>query len=112
MKNTGFTPEVRQIVHWRSGGRCEKCGCKPAIQIHHRQNRGRLGPREGLNEASNALDLCLECHDWIGHNVKKARDELGLAVSFYQNPAETPVHLYDGVFLLGPDGSKTPTSPL
>lgn len=111
MKNTGFTPDTRQIVNTRSGGRCEKCGLKPAIQQHHRQNRGRLGPREGLNEASNALDLCLGCHDWIGRNIAKSRD-YGWAVSFYQDPAQVPVHLWDGVFLLGPDGSKAPTSPL
>jgi hypothetical protein len=75
-----FPTGVREIIRYRSRGKCER-GCdRLSVQMHHRTPRqsGKHHP-PWMSEPSNGLDLCLECHDWIEHNRAAARD-LGLLV--------------------------------
>ena len=93
-RDTGFSPEVKQVVLARSGGHCEvmRLGCRmDTTEIHHRVNRG-MGGAEPSGDASAALAVCRPCHDWLGKHPRQAY-ELGFLV--HRNrvtvPAEVPV---------------------
>lgn len=60
--------EARVIVARRSGGVCEICACRAAVDWHHRLNRSQ----GGLWLASTGLDLCRACHDTIGAEPGRA----------------------------------------
>jgi len=90
---TGFPKPVRDLVHARSGGFCERCGEQPAVQIHHRRPRGMGGSsREDTNNAANALHLCVGCHQWIESNRAEAV-EMGWLVRQESKPLHMPVLL-------------------
>jgi hypothetical protein len=59
-------PEVvfREDVHRRSGGICELCRKRRAVQIHHRRTR-TVKWSKWL--AVNGLDLCRACHHDVIH---------------------------------------------
>ena len=62
-RKEGFTPETRQIIERRSGGRCEARTpiCSGWGQhIHHRKSR-----RAGDHSAPNGLHVCRSCHAFI-----------------------------------------------
>lgn len=87
---------AQQIVRDRSLGLCEVCR-RQGIQTHHRQNRGSGGvSRAGaalVNRPSALIRLCLDCHDWIGHNPTQA-EILGWLVRRPDDPGEQPVWLH------------------
>lgn len=106
--------EVRDAVRVRSGGRCEAgvlVDCRrrgrtldaPGVggNQHHRRP-GQMGGDKaaGTHEASNLLDVCgagntSGCHGWIESN-RHAAYALGLLVRRGEDPAATPVRLWDG----------------
>ena len=101
---------AQEIVRGRSGGLCEVCR-RQGIQTHHRQNRQsggshRLGAAM-VNKPSALVRLCLECHDWVGHNPDHAK-VLGLLVPRPADPGEPPVFLRiifgEGWWLLDDEG--------
>lgn len=66
-----FSPEVREQVERRSGGRCEAgvpgvCWGK-AVLMHHIRRRWH-----GEGTAENALHLCTACHTYIHSEVAES----------------------------------------
>lgn len=109
-KNTGFSPEDRQVIIRRSYGQCERCNRRPVAHLHHRKPR-RMGGRRNagladVNRPSNALALCLDCHNWAETQNRRAAKNLGLILSDHENPPTTPVFLprYRGWVTLSDDG--------
>lgn len=49
---------VRQVVLARAGQRCERCGERRPLDLHHRLPRSR----GGAHEAGNLVALCRVCH--------------------------------------------------
>lgn len=103
-----FTPRTRDLMLKRSKGLCERCGAPaPIHQFHHRRPRAMGGTRRtDTAEAVNGLVLHPRCHTWVERNRQEAV-ELGLLVPQHRDPGDTPVRLWDGWFMLNPDGSKT-----
>lgn len=95
-----FTPKVRDLIHARSGGRCEACG-KPLPggrgQCQHRVARGMGGSRNPLlGTAVNGADLCGTPDDKrTCHGRCEARDEALYAMGFWlwswEDPAAKPI---------------------
>jgi 5-methylcytosine-specific restriction endonuclease McrA len=54
---------------------CRNC-LKPATDIHHRKPRGRGGK---LNDPTNFVSVCRQCHKKIHDNPKWA-EEIGLLI--------------------------------
>ena len=108
MSRGAFTEKTKRILVARCQGRCEKCGAPATVkEFHHRRPRGMGGSRrEDTAQFSNALVLHSSCHRWIEMNREEAY-KLGFLVPQHRLPAVVPVHLWDGWYLLNPDGSKT-----
>ena len=69
MKQTGFSPDVHNLIAGRSLGVCEVCGEAPVVEHHHRRPRGAGGSRQlDTNGAANGLGLCHACHRMIESN--------------------------------------------
>ena len=55
-------PEVYQQLCWqvlqRDGWRCQQCGSRTNLQVHHIQLRSQLGH----DAEENLITLCSECH--------------------------------------------------
>ena len=113
MKKAGaFSDEVKASVVDRAKGRCELCGTRgEAAHFHHRQPRQMGGTSlPSVGGPDNALLLHPRCHERIESNRASAY-LMGWLVSKQDDPANVPVRLWDGWFLLGRDGSLIPTSP-
>ena len=54
-------------------GKCQKCGVFKALEEHHIYRR--------INNATDTVMLCHECHSWCHLNIKEAR-KIGLYKSF------------------------------
>jgi hypothetical protein len=95
---------TRQLVHERSGGRCELRGChEEATHLHHRQLR-----RFGNHTPANLLDVCARCHDLIhSSTMTDAARQWGLLLKSHQEPTQTPVILRHGWVLLDAEGGLT-----
>lgn len=63
--------------------------------------------RDDTAGAANCLVLHSGCHADIESNRQRAL-ERGWLVSQWQSPAAVPVRRWDGLFLLGEDGSVSP----
>lgn len=87
---TAIPAKVLRAVQERSGGVCEGCGRRPAMEMHHRQYRSR----GGRHEVVNLLHLCgsgnhTGCHG-TAHTAMGA--EAGWSVHSWATPAEVPVN--------------------
>lgn len=106
---SGFPPRVRKAIEERSGGVCEGCGHRPAVEMHHRKYRSR----GGQHTVENALHLCgwgnhTGCHG-VAHSAEG--HELGWSVHSWSDPAHVPV-LYRGTLMwLTPDGRVVDVGP-
>jgi len=93
--------ELREIVYARSKGYCEKCGLplSHSWALHHR----KLKSRGGKDEVSNFVALHHECHNLgtksVHLNPAKA-ESVGLMLGSWQNPAECPLTLPDGTYVI------------
>ena len=106
IRRPSVTPEEkagRGLVSKRSGGWCElriEGVCAgPARDWQHRRNRSQGGPWA----ASNGLDTCRPCHNFLHHHPTLAVDN-GWTVKSTENWKTRPVVLWDGFFVLGDDG--------
>lgn len=70
-----FSPNVRWFVMERSGGMCELCKMRPMAHLHHARYRSQGGG----SELSNALGVCVPCHNAC-HSTRAMR-ELGEVVA-------------------------------
>lgn len=55
-------------IYDRAGRKCEKCGEKNDLTIHHKDRKGRNNENKGLkmnNRKSNLMILCRKCHGSI-----------------------------------------------
>lgn len=94
----------------RCGGSCERCG-RPLgdrMERHHRQRR-----RVGGDRLANLMALHPACHAWITEHPQEARDAGWIVPAegpggVAPDPAEFPVRLPSGWYLLTDDGTKTP----
>ena len=50
--------EVRRRVLERDGWRCQRCGCRHSLEVHHQVFRSH----SGTDEMSNLITLCAACH--------------------------------------------------
>lgn len=83
--------EARRLVRDRSGGACEVCDQRRAVEFQHRKNRSQGGQWS----ASNGLDLCSDCHRHIHANPAEA-DAEGWTVRQWEHPDDKPVLTYCG----------------
>lgn len=116
-RQTGFSPEDREIITHRSGGYCERCNRRPAAHIHHRKPR-RMGGRYGagfddVNRPSNGIALCLDCHQWAETQDRAEAIRIGIILPESADPADTPVTLprYRGPVILDDLGGVTQCIP-
>lgn len=52
---------LRQEIFRRDGWRCQFCGARSNLQVHHQQFRSQAGP----DIESNLITLCADCHSMI-----------------------------------------------
>ena len=94
-EDTGFTPDVSQMILARASGHCEilidgVC-VQTAATIHHRRPRGMGGTRrDTTNFASNGLLACVSCHEFVEHERLWAKDH-GFLVRQGADPSAQPV---------------------
>jgi hypothetical protein len=98
---------ARHLVSVRSGGRCEICRIRPAVDWQHRKNRSQGGDWS----ASNGLDVCRGCHTVIhlqpqtayanGWSVRQAIDPKAMPAWLWTSHGRCYVWLHD-------DGSLHP----
>jgi len=108
-----FTEVTRTLIKTRAGQRCEACGARieGSGQIHHRQPRGMGGSRrQETRSAANGVYVHPRCHAEIESRRKRSA-ALGFLVGVGRSTEEAPIRLWDGWWLLLPDGSRQPTSP-
>jgi 5-methylcytosine-specific restriction endonuclease McrA len=51
--------QLRKQVLRRDGWRCQVCGSRQNLQVHHKQLRSHLGD----DDDSNLITLCAGCHE-------------------------------------------------
>jgi 5-methylcytosine-specific restriction endonuclease McrA len=56
--------QLRQRVLWRDGWRCQFCGSRQKLEVHHQQFRSRSGE----DSEANLITLCSECHS-VAHGT-------------------------------------------
>jgi hypothetical protein len=59
------------VVQWKKGRRCSRCGKKRRIECHH--SRGRAGSL--LLDQRFWIPLCFHCHRWVHQNPEEARSQ-------------------------------------
>jgi 5-methylcytosine-specific restriction endonuclease McrA len=53
--------QLRKQVLRRDGWRCQLCGSRRNLQIHHKQLRSQ----QGSDNDSNLITLCVDCHEGV-----------------------------------------------
>lgn len=105
---TGFAPATCDVIDSRSGGWCEACNTRQAVERHHRRPRGSGGSkRADTNTAANCLHLCGVCHRLIESHRALAY-LLGWLLSQNQSPDQQRVMYRGDWALLTDDGSAEP----
>ncbi len=54
--------QLRCLVLQRDGWRCQECGSRTNLEVHHQKFRSRLGD----DSEDNLITLCTSCH-WRRH---------------------------------------------
>lgn len=86
-----WSQDTRDKAADRSEGRCERCGLRRAVHLHHRLLRAN-----GNHDISNALHVCVFCHNDIHESPLESYRRGWLLASDPQcKPAEAVV-LYRG----------------
>jgi hypothetical protein len=98
----------------RSKFRCERCGLRQMTGLHmsHRQARGMGGARSrkviAHHRLANLNALCAGCHLRYVEAEPTLAYQDGWKVRRGLEPEDVPVRMWDGVWMLGNDGSRTP----
>ena len=91
----------------RSAGMCERCGCIPWVEAHHRRARGMGSTkRPETNSIVNALGLCGVCHRHV-ESWRLEAMECGWLVRQAHDPALVPVLYRRQWALLTAEGTVT-----
>lgn len=103
-----FSEQVKALVRERTNMLCDRCGLRVHNpQYHHRKPRRMGGSKDtAIGQASNALLLHPNCHEWIERH-RTISYEQGWLVASYQEPSEIPVVRAGDLVLLGDDGTAT-----
>lgn len=111
MRKTGPSKTVVGLVTERAGGWCEHCGHHGA-QIHHRIPRGMGGSRtERINQPSNLVLLCGDCHAEVESN-RELGYAYGWLVHRQADPSSVAVKRFDGEWVfLDDEGNYVPVAP-
>jgi hypothetical protein len=114
-RDTGPSKDLKdQLKAERAKGTCERCGRAGRLDVHHRRGRKIGGTtRPEINSPVNLLVLCRPCHSGItvtNGNRADAEFEGLLIREDLRDPADVPVKLADGWFLLTTTGTRTPTT--
>ena len=56
--------QLRNQVLRRDGWRCQVCGSRENLHVHHKQLRSQ----QGEDEESNLITLCASCHGKVHHS--------------------------------------------
>jgi len=56
--DAGAYRQLRTRVLERDGWRCQKCGSRTNLEVHHRQFRSR----QGDDSEDNLITVCSQCH--------------------------------------------------
>jgi 5-methylcytosine-specific restriction protein A len=106
-------PEVRRALLARCRGRCELCAGEMLgrWEANHRRPRGMGGTRRsGTHALTNLTALHPHCHKWLTEHPAEGRG-LGQFVRQHQDPAEMPLRLFGGTWvLLTPEGRYGPVT--
>lgn len=112
MSVSAFSDVVKARVMARSGGFCEVRvrGCwDEGTQLHHRRARGLGGSRSpATGQASNALNVCIHCHNHLETAERAEARDRGWLVRQGHCPAEVPVFRYGRWVLLDDEGGIAP----
>ena len=57
---------LRQQVLRRDGWRCQSCGARSSLEVHHKKLRSQSGD----DSEPNLITLCAACH-WLAHRSTK-----------------------------------------
>jgi 5-methylcytosine-specific restriction endonuclease McrA len=76
--------KLRQEILRRDSWRCQACGARSNLEVHHKEFRGRGG---GDSE-QNLITLCAACHSKVHHTAKR---NFLASPSHYLAPARTCV---------------------
>jgi ATP-dependent DNA helicase RecQ len=60
---------LRQQVLRRDGWRCQSCGARSNLEVHHKEFRSHLGD----DSEANLITLCIVCHA-SAHHVSPKND--------------------------------------
>ena len=115
-KDTGPSPETREIVLNRDSWLCQWCGKHVLMEVfgyslQHRRARGMGGSSDpDTNSPANLVLMCgsgtTGCHGHVEAHPHEAR-ERGFRVDQYDDPAAVPLVLWNRVsVLLGHDGTR------
>lgn len=66
--------ETYEEVNERDKGRCRLCGLFNNLQLHHIQYRSER--KDLINEPSNCIMLCINCHHLVHSNKHKWQEKL------------------------------------
>ena len=98
---------TREAVRIRSGEICEICHRQRATNMHHRKRAGRVWT------PSNVLHLCGSgtsgCHGMVTDTNGRAAEfkANGWIVPSWEDPFETPVRMWNGMYYLDDEGGMT-----
>ncbi|MCK5176852.1 MAG: HNH endonuclease [Candidatus Aenigmarchaeota archaeon] len=72
--------KAKKELRERAGNKCEECGSKVRLEIHHIVTR----QQGNLNELSNLKLLCHKCHakKGISNRISKNRKQVSLNITF------------------------------
>lgn len=68
------TSDTYNKVYERDKGRCQLCGTYNNLQLHHIVYRSEN--RKLINEPSNCIMLCMNCHNLVHSNKHKWQEKL------------------------------------
>jgi len=113
VSGSGPSPAVVAIVRRRSGDSCERCTGR-GEQIHHRCPRQMGGSKHTswINDPSNLVHLCGDCHRVVESNRREAIADGWLiprARADREHPSTIPiVDVFGQVWSIDDDGNFTP----
>ena len=53
--------DLRERVLWRDGWRCQFCGSRTNLEVHHQEFRSHSGE----DTEANLITLCFDCHSSV-----------------------------------------------